>query len=79
MSDGDERDAPFITDLERSGPLYDAATGEEVMHLPRYGVWCFDFGKGAMQVRECSDDLMYLQTKYQVPDKRVIPLLRKGK
>jgi hypothetical protein len=40
--------------------------GKHVMTLPRYGVWVKDG-----DVIEVSDDLAYLQKKYNVPDSDV--------
>jgi hypothetical protein len=60
---------PFITDMGERPKMRNTATGE-MMELDQYGYWC-DMGKGKPEVKETSNDLEYLKTKYKVPDDRV--------
>jgi hypothetical protein len=70
--------SPFITDMGQSHTVRDVKTGQSVMYVPRYGVWCFDPAKGTMQVAETHDDLAYLQTKYGIGAERVFSLSAQG-
>ena len=63
---------PFITNMGERPKMKNTATGE-MMELDQYGYWC-DMGKGKPEVKETSNDLKYLQTKYKIPDDRVFSM-----
>lgn len=62
----------FITYDDHKVVFKNKATGEEI-ELPKYAVW--GPGKrGRAEVQECSNDLAYLQQKWNVQDDEVYPL-----
>lgn len=65
----------FITDFGEELPLTDES-GQQVMLLPRYGVWG-DMGRGKPEVIETHNDLAMMQADHGVPNERVVLLKRR--
>lgn len=65
----------FISDLGQT-PI--ASINDQEVPVGRYAVWSPVKNSSSHQVVEVSDDLHYLQTKYQVADELVLTLVCKG-